>query len=163
MRGVLLALAGVVAVTGAHEGYKRHPRGETVESAYRRLFDVPAKQEVVGRSGWKHFNGVLIWGFPPGMIELDEYVVRDVRNPNAGRKIKLGRAYHEVVGDGSRALELNPEDVARLKGRPDRIRRLAEEQGELSPEDVAWLTESPEAAKVRREKRRQTERARRMR
>jgi len=36
MRGVLLALAGVVAVTGAHEGYKRLRSGSRAEESWSR-------------------------------------------------------------------------------------------------------------------------------
>lgn len=53
-------------------------------------------------------------------------------------------------GSGAR-MQLTPQDVARLAGRPDRIRNLAESEGELSPEDIAFLREDPVERSRRRE------------
>ena len=54
----------------------------------------------------------------------------------------------------SARMQLGPQDVARLAGRPDRIRNLAESEGELSPEDIAFLREDPVERSRRREHRR---------
>lgn len=53
---------------------------------------------------------------------------------------------------GSRArMQLGPQDVARLGGRHDRIRNLAQSEGELSPEDLAFLRQDPLERAKRRE------------
>lgn len=55
---------------------------------------------------------------------------------------------------GSRAtMQIGPQDVARLAGRHDRVRNLAEAEGELSPQDLAFLREDPRERAKRRDAR----------